>query len=440
MFPSRSRLLQKSLLPSLLLSLLMLAFALIHRPLAIGSWEISTAVLFLTGYLWLTEWSALVAPSHMRRLSGIIWLVGTLAWGMAQLIAHLPYQAASSLVGLALWEYAIPSEVMGYALVIFLRSLLSWKEFKNLPLFKKRALPAPLFALLWDGCFAGSSIMVAMLIREIYPMNLQVFCTSLICSLGSLALLRTLHWMVSKSRGVKSIEKPPSQSKEPSLSWGYYLFLLLFVGTCLITNLLVVKHITWHGYTCTAGVLTYPLTFLCIDIISERYGRANAKAVIWSGLCSNLFFLAGIIGTAILPHKENLDESLFWSTFGFVSTSLIASLIAYLGAQLLSLALFHRLRLLTQGDHLWLRNNITTFIGQGVDTALFALVAWGLWYIFPASQEAPLSAVLWWQITRNEYLIKVLLALLDTPILYLTLALLGRPKASSTEEHPKEAS
>ncbi len=181
------------------------------------------------------------------------------------------------------------------------------------------------------------------------------------------------------------------------------------------------------------GVLPYPLTFLATDLISELYGRSRANFVVWLGLGLNFFILAVLwLGNAIpavpigsqppwqvlelaqsitLPNGDRLEQSveLFHLIYACTSGAIFASMIAYIAAQFCDVWLFHFWRRLTRGKHLWLRNNFSTLISQGVDSVMVISITFGAVYL---AGQMSLDQLL--VLVGSSYLFKMTVALADT--------------------------
>lgn len=186
-----------------------------------------------------------------------------------------------------------------------------------------------------------------------------------------------------------------------------------------------------------AGVLAYPLTFLCTDLISELYGRARANFMVSVGLGLNVFILAIMWLTNALPAVDaavqppwqtlplasdislpsgtsvsgsvELFSLLYYTTTGAV----FASMLAYVLAQYVDVFLFHWIKQKTQGKHLWLRNNGSTMVSQLVDSAAVVMVTFGAAWFAGELTTAILLAYLF-----SNYFFKLVSALVDTPIIY----------------------
>jgi len=220
------------------------------------------------------------------------------------------------------------------------------------------------------------------------------------------------------------------RAQQPSLSERMYVILVgLFLGVLLLTNIITSKYIIIGHLTLTAGAITYPFTFSLLDIISEVYGKNKAKMVIWMGLLASLFmtfitYLANII--PIYEHSP-VPQSAFRLVFGFTPGIVLGSMVAYLIAQLVDVYLFELVRRITKGKYLWLRNNISTLIGQLFDTAIFAGIAWMIWPLLGLTQGIePITWNTWYQITVNEYMFKVFFTFINIPVVYIGVYLVKR--------------
>lgn len=179
------------------------------------------------------------------------------------------------------------------------------------------------------------------------------------------------------------------------------------------------------------GVLPYPLTFLCTDLISEIYGRQRANFVVWMGLFLNVFILTLLwlgqalpsVGVESQPPWQvlSLAESvalpngdvhvgrveLFQLIYGCTSGAVLASMVAYMTAQFCDVTLFHYLKKKTHGKHLWLRNNGSTLVSQLVDSLAVISITFGAAFL------------------KGEYTFKTILVLLGSNYLFKMVAALG---------------
>lgn len=202
-----------------------------------------------------------------------------------------------------------------------------------------------------------------------------------------------------------------------------YMFLgALFITSLVVSNLVFQKFFYWYPFDITifgsklfevsVGVLPYPITFLITDLISEIYGKKRANQIVVTGILASFFSLLIIFVANILPATtwSPVDNTMFSTVFGNTILAVFASMMAYLFAQFIDIQIYHFWKRLTQGRHLWLRNNFSTFLSQFVDTftvvgllCLFNIIAW----------DRFLGLLI------SGFLFKVLIAAFDTPFLYL---------------------
>ncbi|TDN87113.1 hypothetical protein DET49_11469 [Salegentibacter sp. 24] len=196
----------------------------------------------------------------------------------------------------------------------------------------------------------------------------------------------------------------------------YLILAGLFIASLVVSNLIFQKFFSWeffgiYTFEISVGILPYPITFLITDIISEIYGKRKANQVVTTGIFASIFSLLIIyIADAVPATKWSpIDDVLFSKVFGATTIAVFASMVAYLLAQYIDIQLFHFWKKLTKGRHLWLRNNFSTFLSQFVDTfsVLFLLCSFNKidWDLF-----GPLLL--------SGFLFKVIIAALDTPLLY----------------------
>ncbi|MDC7998746.1 queuosine precursor transporter [Gilvibacter sediminis] len=196
----------------------------------------------------------------------------------------------------------------------------------------------------------------------------------------------------------------------------YLILAALFITSLVVSNLIFQKFVSIdfsgiYTFEISVGVLPYPITFLITDIVSEVYGQKKANQMVTTGIFAS-FFSLGIVWTAdhfnAIPTSP-LDNEIFTLVFGATAVAVFASMMAYLLAQYIDIQIFHWWKKMTKGKHLWLRNNFSTFTSQFVDTftVLLLLCSFGKlpWEIFTS-------------LLISGFLFKVLVALLDTPLLY----------------------
>ena len=194
-----------------------------------------------------------------------------------------------------------------------------------------------------------------------------------------------------------------------------YIFLCaIFISSLVTCNLIANKFVTvdlgFKVFIVSAGILPYPLTFLVTDLISELYGQKKANIVVFSGFVASMFVLLFLwLGGQFnaIPDSIVNDET-YNKVFQNAWRIIAASMIAYLFAQFIDVRIFHFWKRLTNGKHLWLRNNGSTIASQLVDTTLVVMILFvGVW-----EPRNIISAII------DGWLFKMLMAAIDTPIIY----------------------
>jgi uncharacterized integral membrane protein (TIGR00697 family) len=205
--------------------------------------------------------------------------------------------------------------------------------------------------------------------------------------------------------------------KLKSEAFTIYLILgSMFIAALVASNLIFQKFFYWnpfgiYRFELSVGILPYPITFLITDIISEIYGKKKANQVVIAGIFASFFSMLIVL---IANYTSAIDSSpinneTFNKVFGLSPIAVLASMMAYLFAQFIDIRIFHFWKRKTNGKHLWLRNNFSTFSSQFIDTftVVFLLCSFKIlpWNMFTS-------------LLISGFLFKILIALLDTPILY----------------------
>jgi len=195
----------------------------------------------------------------------------------------------------------------------------------------------------------------------------------------------------------------------------YAGFVAVFVTFVVLTNTVGVKLFTAFGKVLPVSIIWFPLTFLITDIVSEMYGARRARFLVIMGFCMSLLLLAFSLIGIRLPVAEfyPLQED-YTNIFGPIWRLLFGSMAAYLLAQLIDVRLFHFWKKLTKGKHLWLRNNASTMISQFIDTFTVNTI---FLYKNPTVFTGGFGDLI--GIILGVYVLKVIIAALDTPLCYL---------------------
>lgn len=168
----------------------------------------------------------------------------------------------------------------------------------------------------------------------------------------------------------------------------------------------------------SGGALTYAITFLCTDIIGEIWGKAEAKKAVWRGMCIQIFAQALIIATMFLRAVDADMQSAYVTLLGQSWYFVIGSLTAYICSQTWDVFVFHKLRNKFNAKPAlrWIWNNTSTMTSQIIDTAVYALVSFGIGMGWLWSQGGVVDLI---GLFLGQYGLKFLLAAIDTPFFYL---------------------
>lgn len=198
----------------------------------------------------------------------------------------------------------------------------------------------------------------------------------------------------------------------------------VFIGSLVISEVLAYKIAALGNIIVPAGVLAYAITFPLTDTIEEVWGKSYARGVVLAGLVALGVVLLLILFAVVLPAAGAPiweDQESFRRILGIKQGAIrviIASVIAYFVSQYHDVWAFNFWRKITGERHLWLRNNASTLASQAIDTTLFiSLAFYGVRPILP--------------LILGQYFIKVCIALLDTPLVYLLVHLVKREKKPS---------
>lgn len=168
----------------------------------------------------------------------------------------------------------------------------------------------------------------------------------------------------------------------------------LFTATLVITNILNTKIFVFLGFSFPAGIITFPLSFLAADALTEVYGYRVTRQVIWSGFTALLLMVAAAIGVIHLPPASFWPlQSSFEAILNQVPRIVVASILAYWSGEFCNSYVLARSKVRTEGRGMWLRFITSTMAGQAVDTVVFMSVAF--LGVYPASEMLTLFISSW---------------------------------------------
>lgn len=210
-------------------------------------------------------------------------------------------------------------------------------------------------------------------------------------------------------------------------SYRWYPFVMaVFVTTLVISNIIAVKLVRIAGLYLPAAVILFPVAYIFGDVLTEVYGYARARQVIWTGFFCNLLAVIAIWIAGFLPAAPfwsagafttpEAAQQAYQAILGFTPRLLVASFIAYLVGEFLNSFVLAKLKVKTEGHYLWIRTIASTLVGQGADSTVFISVAF-------------LGIIPWsglGQAILSQWVFKVAYEVLATPLTYAVVNALKR--------------
>lgn len=197
----------------------------------------------------------------------------------------------------------------------------------------------------------------------------------------------------------------------------FLLVTLTFVVALLVANIIAVKLIAIGGFVLPAAIIIFPISYIIGDVLTEVYGYARARRVIWLGFLFNLLAVLAIAAAGALPAAGFWDgQAAYDRILGSTPRILAASFIAYLVGEFLNAYVLAKLKIATRGRWLWSRTIGSTLVGQLFDSAIFLAVAFG--------GEMPTGVLLGAILT--QWLVKSAYEAAATPVTYLVVGYLKR--------------
>jgi queuosine precursor transporter len=204
-----------------------------------------------------------------------------------------------------------------------------------------------------------------------------------------------------------------------------------FVAVLLISNIASTKILDLKWFTFDGGTILFPLAYIFGDILTEVYGYARSRRVIWTGfiwiaVAAGIFYLVDRLPAA---SEYEMSDS-FHAILGQNPRIVAGSLAAYFVGEFVNSVILAKLKVWSAGRMLWARTISSTLFGQGVDTAIFLLIAFG--GVFT-------NATLW-EIFKSNYVFKVGVEVAFTPITYLVVRYLKRVECSDVYDRDTDFS
>ena len=197
----------------------------------------------------------------------------------------------------------------------------------------------------------------------------------------------------------------------------YDLLASIFIVVLLISNLVGQKICAFGPFRVSGAQLLFPITYIFGDVFTEVYGYGGSRRVIWIGfVASGLMALMGLVTVLLPPAPEWHNQQAFATVFSIVPRMVIASLVAYWCGEFANSFTLAKMKIFTKGRYLWTRTIGSTVVGQGVDTIVLMIIAFG----------GTSSAMLIVRLILSAYVFKVVYEALATPLTYWIVGFLKR--------------
>jgi conserved hypothetical integral membrane protein len=187
------------------------------------------------------------------------------------------------------------------------------------------------------------------------------------------------------------------------------LLLALFVLVLLVSNVVSAKILKLGPFTFDGGTILFPLAYMLGDVFTEVYGYKKMRRVIWLGFLANILMAAIFIIVSKLPAAEGWNnQKAYEAILGWVPRIVIASIIAYWVGEFVNSFILAKMKIFTKGRFLWMRTIGSTLVAEFLDSLIFCVIAF----------LGKVPSDLLFKIIISNYIFKVLIEILFTPITY----------------------
>ncbi len=203
----------------------------------------------------------------------------------------------------------------------------------------------------------------------------------------------------------------------------YDIIACLFVAVLIVSNIASAKVNAVHGFNFDGGTVLFPIAYIFDDILTEVYGYARSRRIIWLGFISLVFMAATLAVVQYLPAaKDWTNQAAYEAVLGFVPRLVLASIIAYLCGEFTNSFTLAKMKISTEGKYLWMRTIGSTVVGEAVDSLIFSMIAF--------YGTMPLTEIL--NLIGTIYVFKVVYEIVATPLTYRVIAFLKRAEGVDT--------
>ena len=208
-------------------------------------------------------------------------------------------------------------------------------------------------------------------------------------------------------------------------SW-FVVVVAVFITSLITANITSVKLIEVWGLVLPAGIVIFPVSYIAGDVLTEVYGYARARKVIWLGFLCNLLTVMVIwLGQVIPPASFWDGQTAYERILGYAPRLLVASFLAYLVGEFFNAYVMAKMKIATKGRWLWTRTITSTLVGQGVDSLVFITIAF--------AGTLPLMALALGVVT--QWLVKSAYEAVATPVTYKVVGFLKQQEGLDVYDH-----
>jgi uncharacterized integral membrane protein (TIGR00697 family) len=204
-----------------------------------------------------------------------------------------------------------------------------------------------------------------------------------------------------------------------------------FVAVLLISNIASNKLVDLGWFTFDAGTLLFPLSYIFGDVLTEVYGYKRSRRVIWLGFAAAALMALVLWVVTLLPAAPDAGEqtAVFNTALGSTQYIVLGSLLAFWAGEFSNSIVLAKMKVAMKGRWLWMRTIGSTLVGEAIDTILFLTIAFA---VGGALMGQPMDGSLFWTIVISNYIFKVGVEVLFTPITY---AIVGFLKRAEREDY-----
>ncbi len=213
------------------------------------------------------------------------------------------------------------------------------------------------------------------------------------------------------------MESVETKNNNTRHSNSFLVIVALFITSLITANIISVKLITIYGMILPAGIIVFPISYIIGDVLTEVYGYAQTRKVIWVGFFCNLILVLALwIGKVLPPAPFWEGQVAYERILGYAPRLLGASFLAYLVGEFLNAYVLAKMKIATKGRWLWTRTIGSTLVGQGLDSLIFITLA----FVGTMPPQTLALAIVTQWIAKSAY------EALATPLTYISINFLKR--------------